>query len=110
MDASADFIAIAAARAEHALISHGPEFDAERIHLPDLVIHRECLPADLTLERAHDHFSRTGHHFAAVQRGGQVVGICSCERVGLLLGSRFAFPLNARLPALAAAVPHPIIF
>ena len=83
-----------------------------RVDWTDLVVHRECVQARLTVEQVNDRFRNHAEEFAAVVDGDTYVGLVSRGQLGVLLGTRFGFTLRSRhliqdhmLPASLTADP-----
>ena len=74
------------------------------------MLFRSSVPHDLPLEEVHRLFRERDVNFMALVREGRVSGVCSRERLGFLLGSRFGFALNSQNPAHIAQVEHPLVF
>ena len=90
--------------------------NTDKADLRSLVEHDFHIGADDTVEAAYGQYARHAHEFAAVLRDGKVAGICSRERIGLLLSQQFGRSLYARrkvaefllLPATVVSVTAPI--
>jgi serine phosphatase RsbU (regulator of sigma subunit) len=74
-----------------------------------LVQHSESVPANATIQDVQRRFSKHCHDFMAVLDGERVLGICSREQVGTLLGAQFGFALYARQSVRDQLVPSPMI-
>ena len=76
--------------------------------LTDLIDHSNWLEADLTLGKAFHRFSEHTCEFMAVLEEGRVLGLCSRQDLGMLLGPQFGFPLFAQKPLRDHLRPNPI--
>ena len=82
----------------------------EAIALVSLIHHAGAIPHDLNLEETARIFREQKVSFLALVRDACVSGICSSQKVGLLLGARFGFALHAQSPAYLAQVDAPLVY
>jgi serine phosphatase RsbU (regulator of sigma subunit) len=75
--------------------THSP---VEQADLREMVGHNECVQAEETLEEVHKRFAQHQFEFMAVMDGPTVLGICSRQQIGMVLGARFGFSLYSRSP------------
>jgi hypothetical protein len=74
------------------------EMDYTNIDLRSLIAHSEWVDADQNLGQVHQKLSDHKVDFAAVLDQGQLLGLCSCSEIGMLLGHRYGYSLFARNP------------
>src|SRR5262245_3171068 len=79
------------------------------IDLRALLQHSEWVTASATLQDVQKRFAQHSHDFMAVLDAERVLGLCSREHVGTLLGTQFGFALYARQPIRERLVPSPMI-
>jgi len=70
----------------------------EQADLRLMIGHRECVQAAESLETVHKRFAQHEFQFMAVLDGPRVVGLCSRQQVGMVLGGRFGFAIHSRSP------------
>src|SRR5262249_35005213 len=92
-----------------AMTARDPAVGFPAVDLRALVQHSESVPADATIQDVQKRFSKHSHDFMAVLDGERVLGICSREQVGTLLGGQFGFALYARQSVRDQLVPSPMI-
>src|SRR5215510_11312620 len=80
-----------------------------RIDLRALLQHNEWVPASATIQDVQKRYAKHSHDFMAVLDGDEVLGLCSREQVGTLLGAQFGFALYARQSIREQLVPSPMI-
>ena len=76
--------------------------------LSDLIDHDSRIDADATLGDAFRVFTHHDHEFMAVLEGNRVLGLCSRQDLGMVLGSEYGFPLFAQKPLREHLRPNPI--
>jgi sigma-B regulation protein RsbU (phosphoserine phosphatase) len=76
--------------------------------LSDLIDHDSRIEVDATLGDAFRVFTHHEHEFMAVLDGNRVVGLCSRQDLGMLLGPEYGFPLFAQKPLREHLRPNPI--
>src|SRR5215831_18994880 len=79
------------------------------VDLRTLLQHDEWVPASASIQDVQKRFTKHSHDFMAVLDGEQVLGLCSREQVGTLLGAQFGFALYARQSIREQLVPSPMI-
>ena len=72
--------------------------DYTNTDLRTLIAHNEWVDADQNLGQVHQKLSDQKADFAAVLNQGQLLGLCSCSEIGMLLGHRYGYSLFARNP------------
>jgi serine phosphatase RsbU (regulator of sigma subunit) len=77
--------------------------------LRQLIGHRECVQASDTLEEVHKRFAGHEYEFMLVMEGEGFVGLCERQRIGMVLGARFAFAMHSRQPVREAMLPQTTI-
>ena len=73
------------------------DFDKE-VNLETLVTHRFAVQISQKVEDIYDLFKSNCCDFIAVMDGPRLFGLCSRQKIGMLLGSRYGFSLFARKP------------
>src|SRR5262245_6418468 len=86
-----------------------PDYRFPAVDLRGLVQHSESVPDSADIQDVQRRFAKHSHDFMAVLDGDRVVGLCSREHVGTLLGARFGFALYARQPIREQLVASPMI-
>jgi len=77
--------------------------------LRELVGHNHCLPGSTSIAKVQKLFQQHRFNFMAVIENRQVVGMCSRDRVGGMLGSQFGFSIYGKKPIREYMVPQPEI-
>jgi phosphoserine phosphatase RsbU/P len=75
-----------------------PPVRAESIDLRTLVSHRTATQSSATMETVFEIFKNKAANFVAVLDGEHLLGMCSRQETGALLGGRYGFSLWARKP------------
>ncbi len=78
----------------------------EQSDLRRLAGHRECVQVADTLETVQKHFSRHDYEYMAVMAGDRLAGLCSREKIGMVLGARFGFAMNSGKPVGGFLLPE----
>ena len=79
-----------------------------RVDLIDLIDHSLWVEADLTLGQTFHRFTQHTFEFMAVLDQGRLVGLCSRQSLGMLLGSQYGFSLYANKPLREHLRPDPV--
>lgn len=70
----------------------------ESVDLRSLIGHSESVQGTETLETVRQRFSLRPVEFIAVLDQQRLIGLCTREQIGMVLGSRYGFSLHARQP------------
>jgi serine phosphatase RsbU (regulator of sigma subunit) len=79
---------------------------APQSDLRELVGHRECVQGNDSLEVVQKRFAAHEHEFMAVLNGERLAGLCSREKIGMVLGARFGFAMNSHKPVREFLLPE----
>ncbi|MEO0794139.1 MAG: response regulator [Verrucomicrobiota bacterium] len=74
-----------------------------------LVGHNHCVAGSTSIAKVQKIFQTHRYSFMAVVDNHRVVGMCSRERIGGMLGSQFGFSIYGKKPIRDFMVPHPEI-
>jgi len=68
------------------------------VDLLRMVGHRENVQANETLQAVHKRFAQRQFGFMAVLDGVRLLGLCSRQQIGMILGARFGFAIHSGKP------------
>jgi serine phosphatase RsbU (regulator of sigma subunit) len=85
---------------------HASATPVELADLRLMVGHCECVQVSESLEAVHARFAQHPYEFMAVLDGERVLGLCSRQRIGMVLGARYGFALYSRSPVRNVLVQH----
>lgn len=90
-------------------IEFQPKQSIEQIALKSLISHRQAVGADNKLGEAYEVLQKLGYHSCAVLDKGKLIGLCSKNSLGTLLGHRYGHAIFSKRKVREHLDPNPTI-